>query len=395
MRIKSVSIQNFKCFEERIDLEFGKLTLLTGANSSGKSSIIYSVLGAIQSGEFPLQFSTNGKYVDMGDFKEIVYNHDTNKNIEICLTLDYDFGAYTVKSLWEEDKINSLPTLNTLWVHSPNNTLSIIKQEKGGFIVSYDDNKWEEIDTVADILDRNPEELSYVPIVVFNRYDENINFIGSFRLQPQRTYLEQAKSRIKINSLGEGYLDQIMIWETKDKNKFNELMSILKELNLLESIKSKRFGGGRYEIAVQVKENGVDSSLSDVGFGVSQFLPVIVADLQLSRESTLYISQPEIHLHPSVQSAFGGYLVKQINSQAKNYVIETHSEYLLNRIRLAIVKGEIKEDEVKVYFTDNSTKKSVLHEIHFNKQGQILNAPSNFFKTYMMDVMEIAINAAE
>jgi predicted ATPase len=186
-----------------------------------------------------------------------------------------------------------------------------------------------------------------------------------------------------------------MIWEAKDKDKFNELISILKELNLLESIKSKRFGGGRYEIAVQVKENGVDSSLSDVGFGISQFLPIIVADLQLSGRSTLYIAQPEIHLHPSVQSAFGDYLVKQINSQSKNYVIETHSEYLLNRIRLAIVKGEIEEDEVKVYFTDDSTNKSVLHEIQFNKQGQILNAPNNFFKTYMMDVMEIAINAAE
>ncbi|KAA6306392.1 hypothetical protein EZS27_041952, partial [termite gut metagenome] len=64
MRIRNLSIQNFKCFEERIDLEEGKLTLLTGANSSGKSSIIYSILGAIQSGEFPLHFSTNGKYVD-------------------------------------------------------------------------------------------------------------------------------------------------------------------------------------------------------------------------------------------------------------------------------------------------------------------------------------------
>ena len=69
MILEKISIENFKCFHTKTDIEFGKITLLTGANSSGKSSIIYSILGAIQSGEFPLQFSTNGKYVNMGDFK--------------------------------------------------------------------------------------------------------------------------------------------------------------------------------------------------------------------------------------------------------------------------------------------------------------------------------------
>jgi len=65
MRINKVSIENFKCFKG-VDIELGKLTLLTGANSSGKSSILYSILGVLQSGEFPFQFSPNGKYVNMG-----------------------------------------------------------------------------------------------------------------------------------------------------------------------------------------------------------------------------------------------------------------------------------------------------------------------------------------
>ena len=72
--LKKISIENFKCFGKPVDIEFGRLTLLTGANSSGKSSVIYSILGSIQCGEFHLQFSVNGKYVNMGDFKEIVYD---------------------------------------------------------------------------------------------------------------------------------------------------------------------------------------------------------------------------------------------------------------------------------------------------------------------------------
>ena len=190
------------------------------------------------------------------------------------------------------------------------------------------------------------------------------------------------------------YLDQIISWESKDKKKLIELVSILKDLNLLFSIKSKRLDGGRFEIAVQTKEGGVETSLSDVGFGISQFLPIIVADLQLPKSSTLFVAQPEIHLHPSVQSSFGDYLMTQIKTKDKNYVIETHSEYLLNKIRLGIVKGDIKEGDVKILFVDNEGKYNIIHKIRFTKQGQILNAPDNFFKTYMMDVMEIAINAA-
>ena len=87
-------------------------------------------------------------------------------------------------------------------------------------------------------------------------------------------------------------------------------------------------------------------------------------------------------------------LRNQIKNSSKKYIIETHSEYLLNKIRLGIVKGEIDENDVKTYFIDNQGKEAVTYKIYFNKQGQILNAPDNFFKTYMMDVMEIAINAA-
>ena len=80
--INKVNIENFKCYE-KIEFDTSKVTLLTGANSSGKSSLLYSILGAIQSREFPFQFSPNGKYIKMGDFEEIVHNHDKSKLIKL------------------------------------------------------------------------------------------------------------------------------------------------------------------------------------------------------------------------------------------------------------------------------------------------------------------------
>ena len=109
--------------------------------------------------------------------------------------------------------------------------------------------------------------------------------------------------------------------------------------------------------------------------------------------STLLVAQPEIHLHPSVQAALGDYLVRRVNQENKRYIIETHSEYLLNRIRLAIVKGEIKPSDVAIYYFANSTDGSTTYPVEFTKDGQIIGAPREFFDTYMMDVMEIALHA--
>ncbi|MES2388695.1 MAG: DUF3696 domain-containing protein [Bacteroidota bacterium] len=450
MVLQKLKIENFKCFGAPVEIEFGKITLLTGANSSGKSSVIYSILGAIQSGEFPYQFSTNGKYINMGDFKDVVFEHDSERKIKLGFEFKYD-GSYKIETLWEiNDEVNNLPKLHLLkskseyfnieikssrkifigdikeeTINSPklnpselfehyyiNSNEAARKQESSNAQdSSIELNKYlyefyKETDVKGiELIEIPPQANSFADIKlramlnrvsdIFTSYDEKINFISSFRQSPERVYFEQSKSKYKVNNDGGGYLDQILYWEANDKAKFAELGVIMKELNLLDSIKSRRMEGGRYEISVQTKEKGTSTSLSDVGFGVSQFMPIIVADLQLPKASTLYVAEPEIHLHPSVQSSFGDYLVKQVNDNDKNYVIETHSEYLLNKLRLAVVKGEIKEEDVKVMFIDNSVSGSVIHNVKFNKDGSITGAPDNFFKTYMMDVMDIAIYAAE
>lgn len=105
-----------------------------------------------------------------------------------------------------------------------------------------------------------------------------------------------------------------------------------------------------------------------------------------------YIYQPEVHLHPKAQAKFGDYLVGQMK-QGKRYMIESHSEYLMNRLRLAIVKGIIPEDDVKVYHMSQENGKTKIYNVRFTKNGQIKGAPQDFFDTYMIDVMDIAMNA--
>ena len=364
MKIEQLTVENFKCFKREQTFDFSRLTILTGANSSGKSSVIYAILMALQSEGFPNSLSTNGDYVNLGDFKNISHSNNSKNIIQIGFQVyDNDFpsldGSINIKTYWEEDEKNLLP--KNVGINSQYSRIDISNREiMRGF--------------------------SYTAL-------RAINYISAFRQAPRRTYLEKNKANFKIETDGEGYIDQIVEWDKRANGKIKQLIETMKELDLIEDIKINRLGGGRFEVLVKPVNNNGFSALSDVGSGVSAFMPIIVADLQLPNDSTLFLAEPEIHLHPSVQAKFIDYIIHQINTTDKNYVIETHSEYFLNRIRLAIVKRELKKKDVKVYFLENTKEDTNVFDVDFTETGAIKNAPRNFFETYSIDVMDIALNA--
>lgn len=449
-KIESIELQNFKSFKDSTEIKFNKLTILTGANSSGKSSIIQALVGALQSKSFPFLFSTNGKYINMGDFLDISYNHAKAGEVYINFSLinSEDKLNCKIKTGWKLNRSTKLPQLSTL--ESTTDFFNLkLKRVGSKFLADYDyypdkdpsanpKKKQQMLDVLTIFMDaekdgkkrKSKSDLSPQKIVddqfaekhiknlslavnaagfpigkegmfqgfkylmdIFQNLDSKTNLISSFRLHPNRTHLESSQDSNKVKKFGEGYLDQIIRWENGNKKKFGELISHLKKLSLLNSIETSRIGGGRYDMLVTTNQNKTKVSLSDVGFGVSQFLPILVADLQMERESTLIVAQPEIHLHPNVQAEFADYLIGQIEKNEKNYIIETHSECFLNRVRLGIVSGKIKEEQLSVYYLENTKGDSKIHQLKFNKKGQIENAPKSFFDTYLMDLRNIALNA--
>lgn len=435
MLFKSLALKYFKCFEE-VEVEFAPITLLTGANSSGKSSLIYSLLATWQTEQFPFYLSPNGKYIDLGSFVEMVSFQ--NKNCFEISVQSYDIlgEAVNYKSEWVKNKNNVIPLLNYLSVqisdwnlqikksksdnkylldiilqvededeaddfellssHSPRmygNMKKLIDKENGKIFSKIENQEFNSIEEVISFIQLSAYTLRDYLEDNIQTLNENFNYLGSFRLPPERTYYQKAKAQEKVGVNGEGYIDQIIEWEETNPEKFKELNEIMAELELIQSIQSEKMKGGRFELTVKTKENSTSASLTDVGFGISQFLPLIVADLQLPETSCLALSQPEIHLHPKIQALFGNYLAKQINKSGKQYIVETHSEYLLNRIRLLLVKGELQPEDVRIYYFENDGIKSVVHNVEFTTDGQIKGAPDGFFDTYGMDVMDIALNA--
>lgn len=451
MKVTELRLENFKCFE-KLDLKLNKLTLLTGANSSGKSSAIYGLMSPFQSSEFPLHFSTNGKYVNMGDFEDISYLHKRNSTIKIGFTLDNKTNL-NIDTFWIYDNKRKLPLLSKFIIKEDFYDLSLTRQKNNKLVLEFlynrekDPNKHfytlgfqkkinqfvkdiinegskeenradEYLEEIQNKLKKNRRKIRFTinsveelqqkiykngnfalmyayPSItkLFQDLDEKTNYISSFRFHPQKIRNEISKVNLRIGKYGDNYEDQILYWETRKDENFRNLVSSLKEVGVLQDIKPARLAGGNFELRVKTHSRGVYDSLTDVGFGISQFLPIVVSDLQLGKSSTLVVSQPEIHLHPQIQSAFGQYLLTQISKNKKNYVIETHSEYLINRIRLLIVEKKLKASDVNIYYFHKKGNKVEKFELEFTIDGQIKNAPKDFFDTYMTDVMKIALNA--
>jgi len=125
MLINSLSLENFKCFE-RLDVKFAPITLLTGANSSGKSSLISAILAVLQTDGLPFYLSTNGKYVNMGSFEEMTYDKKNQSKMKISIkpfVEIYSCGKPEFNWTWKFDQPNDLPKLEYLSLEFEKNRL--------------------------------------------------------------------------------------------------------------------------------------------------------------------------------------------------------------------------------------------------------------------------------
>ena len=171
----------------------------------------------------------------------------------------------------------------------------------------------------------------------------------------------------------------------------------LTRLGVVESFSVEPIGEGRdeYEVRVTVTKGGRSVLLTDVGFGVSQVLPVIVESFYAEPGSTVIMEQPEIHLHPSVQAGLADLLIDAALSRENGkerktqFIIESHSEYLLRRLLRRIAEGDrISSKDVRCYIVDNSDSGSVISPLQVDELGNVHNWPKNFFGDPNFDIIE-------
>lgn len=169
----------------------------------------------------------------------------------------------------------------------------------------------------------------------------------------------------------------------------------LKTMGVIHSFKVEPVAVGRkeYEVLLKTHSDAPEVKLTDVGFGVSQVMPALVEAFYAPKNSTVWMEQPEIHLHPQVQAHLADAFICAVQAweggQPRNVqlIVESHSEHFLNRLQLRVAEGLISPDEVAIYFAKRSGKAAELEPLEIDLYGDIQNWPDNFFGDEMGDAV--------
>jgi hypothetical protein len=137
---------------------------------------------------------------------------------------------------------------------------------------------------------------------------------------------------------------------------------------------------------IGIKTSGPAFNLVDVGYGVSQVLPVIVDAIQEPPRSNFLLQQAEVHLHPKAQAALGTFLCNLVRHHKKRFVIETHSDYLMDRIRMDIRdKRSIGTEDVMLLYFEKTTKGVVVNPLTIDQYGNIVDAPQTYRQFFLQE----------
>ena len=148
-----------------------------------------------------------------------------------------------------------------------------------------------------------------------------------------------------------------------------------------------RQGSGPFQIQIRKfagSSKGPKRNLIDVGYGVSQVLPVITEMLRSDAPSQFLLQQPEVHLHPSAQAALGS-LFCEIADDNRQILVETHSDHLVDRVRMDVRDGKISPDDVSILWFERHSLDVRIHSLRIDANGNITDAPENYRAFFMKE----------
>lgn len=337
--LKNLRVRGLKSIDD-IKLEFKNLNLLVGVNSSGKSTIIQSLLLASQniSSNKP---NLNGNLVSMGDFRELRNLNTNAKSLNIDIEDDWsNYGFY-----FDDSKT------------------SLIKNNSLGSNITFD---------------RGLYYLSAARIGQMDTYEKNTKDIYKFGLQGEYCLSYFDKNIDKL-------LDEELLVDNVSKTlEYNVnywfdyiIGGRLNTEDIKQTDKLKAQFSGASGIKVRTK---------NTGSGLSYLISIIIMCLSLSKTETLIIENPEIHLHPKAQSRLTDFFMF-ISKASRQLVIETHSDHFFNGLRVAIANGLISNEEVSINFLSLDERNCTINsEIKISKRGRILDPPQDLFDQFDIDL---------
>ncbi len=206
--------------------------------------------------------------------------------------------------------------------------------------------------------------------------------IGPMRDYPERFYIFSGNSTKQVGRSGTSTSDLLF----RDPQLLQQVNDRIKEFEIGYQIKVISFQdqgsdaeSDVYAIRLIDDQLEVDVSLLDVGFGVSQILPVIVQSMS-SSDQTILLEQPEVHVHPRLQTKLGDLLIYSAQQLRNKFIVETHSEHLMLRLQRRIREGRLDKDDVSVIYVDPDKEGAKCIQLRLNSKGKFIDKwPHGFF----------------
>ena len=440
-----ITLKNFRCFREEQTARLAPLTLLVGENSAGKTSFM-AMIRALWDAHVGLQdpdFKEDP--YDLGSFDEIAHHRGARGGQAHAFEAGFYVtspprkggntkdGPYHFEVAFE--KRGTTPVLvrrhlahEKVWIEEyfqPNkpyvlragtsrgtwerqisleeiNVPSFVEEERILFppllllMLNQGDKQKEGMNftPLSGSPAISPEDLELLRKLPYSRFlvARKRPFASApVRSKPRRTYDPARPTPDPEGDYVPMYLANVFFQDKKAwVDLKNRLESFGKAAGLFDEISIKRLGKRDSEpFQVQVRKfggklKGPGRNLIDVGYGVSQVLPVIT-ELMRSDEPQLFLfQQPEVHLHPSAQAALGSFFC-DVTKPSHQLIVETHSDHLLDRVRMDVrdKHGRLKPDDVSILFFERGDLDVHIHSLRLDEQGNVLGAPESYRRFFM------------
>lgn len=354
--IEKIEIKNFKCFD-KLELVLHNLNVFSGLNGMGKSTVIQSMLLLKQSQQqnyLPDSVCLNGEYVNLGMAQDILYEYSDDESIRIQLLEEN--RAFRAEIKYKQD-------------------LDILETECKG--------KYQEISLFKEHFEYlNAERRA--PQVIYPKSSSHVDSKAQLGINGEYTVHYLSKYQDDYTKLyGDkiSFKEAVLFW-------LNEISPDVKfDVSKIENTDLAKLGFYYLD-----KTKSRTFRPTNVGFGISYVLPIIVALLKACTGSTLIMENPEAHLHPRGQRKMGE-LISLCASNGVQIFLETHSDHILNGIRIAVKQNVLKGRQVGLfYFSKNQKYDKTVHCVEcpqiFNN-GRLDYWPDGFFDEWEKALDEI------
>jgi predicted ATPase len=414
-------LENVRCFQERHELRLAPLTLIVGENSTGKSTLLAAARLAWDLGKGDLQPDFNEEPFDWGAYDQIAHYRRGRGGRAKTFALGFDANigrppwAKKTEAVSETVHFEATfvqggaqPEIQRWKVQSGPYCIARTRKPTNGrvevIVTAGPERRKFDLDPSQHALERERSEIAMLlgvgdPFSDHQRTVLNLlllssifslgrrpNAIAPIRVKPRRTYDRRSESQ---RPEGDHVPMVLAALKSTEPKQWEDLQSRLLDLGLdsglFKGIDVKRLGNkesGPFQVKITI--SGPSNNLVDVGYGVSQVLPIAVDCLTSERGQLLLMQQPEVHLHPRAQAELGTFLGYLVKRRRNRFMIETHSDYLIDRVRLDIRDGKnLKPKDVSLLYCERQGAAVKVHEIEIDTQGNLVNVPPGYRRFFM------------